>query len=93
MAQTIFKEWFVDFNYPNTTGEMIESEMGEIPKGWKISDLKNLSEVISKVQHQLNLKREKLLENIYFLKVKDNTDNGNIKYDSRKISSQIHRQF
>lgn len=39
MAQTIFKEWFVDFNYPNATGEMIDSEMGEIPKGWKIFKL------------------------------------------------------
>lgn len=36
MAQTIFKEWFVDFNYPNTTGEMIDSEMGEIPKSWRV---------------------------------------------------------
>lgn len=39
MAQTIFKEWFIDFNYPNATGEMIDSEMGEIPKGWKIFKL------------------------------------------------------
>lgn len=36
MAQTIFKEWFVDFNYPNATVEMIDSEMGEIPKGWRV---------------------------------------------------------
>lgn len=41
MAQTIFKEWFVDFNYPNATGEMIDSEMGEIPKGWKIGRIGN----------------------------------------------------
>ena len=41
MAQTIFKEWFVDFNYPNATGEMIESEMGEIPKEWKIGRIGN----------------------------------------------------
>ena len=91
MAQTIFKEWFVDFNYPNATGEMIDSEMGEIPKGWKISDLRNLSEVISKGTTPIKSENEKLLENIYFLKVKDITDNGNIKYDSlEKISSEIH---
>jgi len=91
MAQTIFKEWFVNFNYPNATGEMIDSEMGEIPKGWKISDLKNLSEVISKGTTPIKSEKEKLLENIYFLKVKDITDNGNIKYDSlEKISSEIH---
>ena len=91
MAQTIFKEWFVDFNYPNATSEMIESEIGEIPKGWKISDLRNLSEVISKGTTPIKSEKEKLLENIYFLKVKDITDNGNIKYDSlEKISSEIH---
>lgn len=41
MAQTIFKEWFVDFNYPNATGEMIDSEMGDIPKGWSVGRLGN----------------------------------------------------
>ena len=39
MAQTIFKEWFVDFNHPNTTGEMCDSEMGEIPKGWRVGKI------------------------------------------------------
>lgn len=91
MAQTIFKEWFVDFNYPNATGEMIDSEMGEIPKGWRVVDLRTLSEVISKGTTPIKSEKESLLENIYFLKVKDITDNGNIKYDSlEKISSEIH---
>ena len=36
IAQAIFKEWFVDFNFPGATGEMIESELGPIPKGWII---------------------------------------------------------
>jgi type I restriction enzyme S subunit len=34
IAQTTFKEWFVNFNYPGATGEMVESELGEITKGW-----------------------------------------------------------
>ena len=41
-AQAIYKQWFVDFEFPNeegnpyksSGGEMIESELGEIPKGW-----------------------------------------------------------
>lgn len=41
MAQTIFKEWFVNFNYPDATGEMVESEMGQIPKGWRVGRLGN----------------------------------------------------
>ncbi len=39
LAQTIFKEWFCVFNYPNATGEMVGSELGEIPKGWRIGKL------------------------------------------------------
>lgn len=35
IAQAIFKEWFVDFNFPGATGEMVESELGMIPRGWR----------------------------------------------------------
>lgn len=44
MAQAIFKHWFVDFEFPNeegepyksSGGEMVESELGLIPKGWEV---------------------------------------------------------
>ncbi|WP_449389651.1 restriction endonuclease subunit S [Clostridium sp. ETTB3] len=44
MAQAIFKQWFVDFEFPNeygkpyksSSGEMVESELGMIPKGWEV---------------------------------------------------------
>ena len=39
IAQAIFKEWFVDFNFPGATGEMVESELGMIPKGWRVGKL------------------------------------------------------
>lgn len=39
IAQSIFNEWFVEFNFPGTTGEMVESEMGLIPSGWKVGKL------------------------------------------------------
>ena len=39
LAQTLFKEWFVKFNFPGATGEMINSELGEIPKGWRVGAL------------------------------------------------------
>ncbi len=44
IAQAIFKEWFVDFNYPGATGEMIESELGLIPKRWKVGNLGDVGE-------------------------------------------------
>lgn len=44
IAQAIFKQWFVDFEFPNedgepyrySGGEMVESELGMIPKGWGV---------------------------------------------------------
>ena len=44
IAQAIFKEWFVNFNFPGATGEMIESELGMIPKGWKVGKLGEICE-------------------------------------------------
>jgi type I restriction enzyme S subunit len=49
LAQALFKQWFVDFEFPNENGEpykssggeMIDSELGEIPKDWKPSILKD----------------------------------------------------
>lgn len=38
-AQAIFKEWFVNFNFPGTTGKMIDSELGKIPEGWRVRKL------------------------------------------------------
>lgn len=43
IAQAIFKGWFVDFNYPGATGEMIESELGLIPKGWSVKPLDEIA--------------------------------------------------
>ena len=53
IAQTLFKQWFVDFNFPDKNGkpykdnggEMVGSELGEIPKGWKTTRLKNMLQV------------------------------------------------
>jgi type I restriction enzyme, S subunit len=46
LAQTIFKEWFVNFNYPGATGEMVDSELGEIPTGWQVKTIDELIELI-----------------------------------------------
>ena len=42
IAQAIFKEWFVDFNFPGATGELVESELGMIPKGWRVGKLEEI---------------------------------------------------
>ena len=38
MAQTIFKNWFVDFE-PFKDGKFVDSELGMIPEGWKVGTL------------------------------------------------------
>jgi type I restriction enzyme, S subunit len=39
IARTLFKEWFVNFNYPNADGNLKHSEFGEIPESWSIGTL------------------------------------------------------
>lgn len=47
IAQAIFMHWFIDFEFPNeegkpyksSEGEMVDSELGEIPKGWEVTNL------------------------------------------------------
>ena len=41
MAQTIFKNWFVDFE-PFKDGKFVDSELGMIPEGWKVGLLGEL---------------------------------------------------
>lgn len=46
LAQTLYKHWFVDFEFPNeeglpyksSGGKMVDSEHGLIPDGWKIRE-------------------------------------------------------
>jgi type I restriction enzyme, S subunit len=47
MAKAIFKEWFVDFNFPNATGKFQETEIGKIPVGWKVYTIGDLVDTIS----------------------------------------------
>ena len=50
IAQTLFNRWFVEFNFPDKNGQpyrdfggkMIDSELGEIPEGWKVGTLRDI---------------------------------------------------
>jgi type I restriction enzyme S subunit len=44
-AQAIFKSWFVDFE-PFQDGEFVDSELGMIPKGWKVDTIGHVSKII-----------------------------------------------
>ena len=53
LGQTLFKRWFVDFEFPNEKGKpyrssggrMVKSELGEIPEGWKVEEFDSLFEL------------------------------------------------
>ena len=55
MAQAIFKQWFIDFDFPNeegkpyksSGGEMVESELGMIPKGWAVKSIGQLPVIVT----------------------------------------------
>lgn len=54
IAQSIFEEWFVKYNFPNkdgkpykdNNGKMIDSELGLIPEGWRVGKLADFGEII-----------------------------------------------
>jgi type I restriction enzyme, S subunit len=51
LSQTLFKHWFIDFEflnkeglpYKSSGGKMVDSELGEIPEGWKVVELQELA--------------------------------------------------
>lgn len=54
IGQTLFKRWFIDFEFPNekgepyksSGGEMVDSELGEISKGWSVKKISDFGKVI-----------------------------------------------
>ena len=47
IARTLFKEWFVNFNYPNADGNLKQSEFGEIPERWEVGTLGDIHKTTS----------------------------------------------
>lgn len=55
IAQAVFKQWFVDFEfddaqgqpYKSSGGRLVESELGMIPEGWSVNRIIDLDIIIS----------------------------------------------
>ena len=48
MARSIFREWFVNFRFPgHEQVQMVDSELGLIPEGWKLKTLAEFGQVIT----------------------------------------------
>jgi len=96
-AQAIFKEWFVNFNFPNSEGKpykasggkMIDSELGDIPGGWRVEVISNIFNFIKGIEPGSNNYSDKKLSDDYnpFYRVQDISQYGDIPnvYVSRKL--------
>lgn len=53
IAQTLFKRWFVEFEFPDENGlpyksfggKMVSSELGEMPEGWRVGKINEISTI------------------------------------------------
>ena len=53
-AQALYKQWFVDFEFPNeegkpyksSGGKMVDSELGLIPEGWSVGKLEDVGTIV-----------------------------------------------
>lgn len=79
MASTLFKRWFVDFEFPDENGnpykssggKMIDSELGEIPEEWEISSIDEISKNIVTGKTPSTKKVEFYGGNIPFITIPD----------------------
>lgn len=93
IGQALFKYWFLDFEFPNekgkpyksSGGEMIDSELGEIPIGWKIESIKEFGKVICGKTPSTSDK-ENFGDNYPFITIPDMHGNVFIVKTERKLS-------
>ena len=77
-AQSIYKEWFVNFEFPDESGNPYKSNGGEmvyneklnmeIPNGWKTTTLENLCTLITKGTTPQKMFENKFDSNVNYLK-------------------------
>lgn len=89
IAQTLFKRWFIDFEFPNeegkpyksSGGKMIESEVGKIPEGWRVG---KLGEIV-KIKNGYSYKGKELMQSENaMLTIKNFNRDGSFKIDGYK---------
>lgn len=98
LAQTLFKHWFIDFEFPNeegkpyksSGGEMVKSELMEIPKGWGVKSL----DEIAKFQNGLAMQKFRPKENVEslpVLKIKE-LNQGSTNLNSERCALDIKEE-
>jgi len=103
ITQAIFKHWFVDFEFPNENGEpykssggeMVDSEIGPIPKGWRVGKIGDYVEVKSGFAFKNKWWKKYGIPVIKIKNLKNKTiDFSNISYISKdKVNNNILKFF
>ncbi|MGE7307457.1 restriction endonuclease subunit S [Priestia megaterium] len=102
LSREIFKHWFIDFEFPNEQGqpyksnggEMVESELGEIPKGFKVKDLGDIADVKGGKRLPKGERIQEEVTNYPYLRVKDFTSKNRLDVNSVcYISEQAHEKI
>jgi type I restriction enzyme S subunit len=84
VCQLLFKQWFVDFEFKNeeglpyksSGGEMVDSEIGLIPKGWEVRALYDYATFINGTSFKQNELFNEGLPIIKIVELKDGITNG-----------------
>ncbi|MCD5098425.1 restriction endonuclease subunit S [Enterococcus faecium] len=105
LASTLFKRWFVDFEFPDENGnpykssggKMVDSELGEIPEGWEVTNLEEISIDIITGKTPNTKQKENYGEDIPFIKIPDMHNNTYIvqteTYLSKKGSDSQYKKL
>ena len=100
MAQSIFKRWFVDFEFPNedgepyksSGGEMVDSEIGMIPKGWEVKSLDEIANFLNGLAMQKFRPLDTDEEFLQVVKIKE-LKQGSTSSDSDRCSINIDEKY
>ena len=93
-AQTLFKRWFIDFEFPNeegkpyksSGGKMVESEIGKIPEGWRVAKLEDFIKFIKGKKPKILVEKEDGINKFKYLTIKSiNNEEENYCSDKKVI--------
>lgn len=98
IAQTLFKHWFVDFEFPNKNGhpykssggKMVESELGEIPLNWIIKPLDEIADFLNGLAMQ---KYRPLNPDDYLPVIKIRELKNGITESTERADSNINKEY
>lgn len=93
MAELIYDEWFVKFEFPGHEHvKMVDSELGEIPEGWEVKTMNDISQVID----CLHAKKPEVLNSgsNLFLQLENIGNNGKINLTKKfYISNEDYQKW